>query len=217
MNLDLVIFDMDGLVVDSEKIYYAANQRAADELKMNYSLAYYRQYIGTGTQKMINAMTRDYGSRSLVEQFIDLSHEFVFDVIKENGLPLKKGFLELSTFLAHHGVRKALASSNDRTAIDFFLQAAKIDNQFEYIVSADDVQHSKPDPDIFERAWTLAGTPAKQKALVLEDSFNGIKAAFNARIPSIMVPDLMPATAEVSAQTLAVLPNLAEVKTFIQK
>ncbi|KRL04197.1 HAD family hydrolase [Liquorilactobacillus oeni] len=216
MNLDLVIFDMDGLVVDSEKIYYAANKRAADQLKMNYSLEYYRQYIGTGTKKMLDAMTLDYGSRSLVENFIHLSHDLVFDVIKEKGLPLKKGFLELSAFLAQNGVRRALASSNDRVAIDFFLQEAKINQQFEYIVSADDVQHSKPSPDIFERAWTLAGAPAKRKALVLEDSFNGIRAALNAKIPSIMIPDLIPATPEASSQTLAVLSDLNEVKSFIQ-
>ncbi|MDN2453041.1 HAD family phosphatase [Lactobacillus sp. UCMA15818] len=217
MNLKLVIFDMDGLVVDSEKIYFAANQRAAKKLGMQYSLDYYRRFIGSGDDLMYSEMSRDYGSQELISDFINLSKQQVFNVIKEEGLPLKKGFLELASYLRDVKIPSILASSNDRKAIDYFLKTAKIGQYFSEIVSANDVAKAKPDPDIFEHAWTASGEHNKNEALILEDSYNGVYAANEAHIPVIMVPDLIQPTKEVAAKTQAVLENLSEVKSYLEK
>ncbi|MFT9049746.1 HAD family hydrolase [Liquorilactobacillus nagelii] len=217
MDLKLMIFDMDGLVFDSEKVYFQSNSRAAKQLGMDFSLAYYRQYIGAGNGLMLRRMSRDYGSRSLIEKFIDLSHQYVKEEVVAHGLPLKKGFAELSQFLRQHQIKQVLASSNDREAIDFFLDHSNMHGVFDQITSGDDVVNAKPAPDIFEKAWQQAGAPAKKAALVLEDSVNGILAANQAEIPGIMIPDLIEPTPQIAAKVTAVLPNLAAVRDFIQK
>ncbi|KRL00092.1 HAD family hydrolase [Liquorilactobacillus capillatus] len=216
MNLDLVIFDMDGLVVDSEKVYFKANMLAAEALKMPYSFEYYRQYIGAGTEEMLKKMSRDYGSKQLVDEFIQLSQENVYHLVEEDGMPLKKGFRELSRYLKDNNINKALASSNNKKAIDYFLGKADLQTQFDYIVSTDDVAHAKPAPDIFNQAWAAAAKPAKQRTLVLEDSINGINAAINANIPAIMVPDLIKPSKQFRHKPLAILDDLAAVRSFIR-
>ncbi|KRL39091.1 HAD family hydrolase [Liquorilactobacillus uvarum] len=216
MNLDLVIFDMDGLVVDSEKIYFKANELAAEALKMPYSFEYYRQYIGAGTEEMLQKMSHDYGSKDLVDEFIKLSRENLYDLVEKNGLPLKKGFMELSTYLHDSHINKALASSNNKDAIDYFLKKAHLQTQFDFIVSTDDVAHAKPAPDIFNKAWSVADEPDKKKTLVLEDSINGINAAVNANIPAIMIPDLIEPPKQFRQKPLAILDDLGAVCSFIQ-
>ncbi|GAJ26095.1 hydrolase [Liquorilactobacillus sucicola DSM 21376 = JCM 15457] len=216
MNLDLVIFDMDGLVVDSEKVYFKANMLAAEALKMPYSFEYYRQYIGAGTEEMLNKMSNDYGSQKLVDEFIRLSRENVYELVEKDGLPLKKGFMELSEYLHDSHINKALASSNDKRAIDYFLEKAHLQKQFDYIVSTDDVAHAKPAPDIFNKAWSVADEPDKKKTLVLEDSINGINAAISANIPAIMIPDLIEPPEQFRQKPLAILDDLAAVRSFIQ-
>ncbi|AUJ29550.1 MAG: HAD family phosphatase [Liquorilactobacillus hordei] len=217
MNLKLVIFDMDGLVVDSEKIYFAANQRAAKKLGMQYSMDYYQRFIGSGNDLMYSEMSRDYGSKELISEFIRLSKQQVFNVVKEEGIPLKKGFLELAAYLRDAKIPSILASSNDRIAIDYFLETASIGQYFSKIVSANDVTNAKPNPEIFEHAWKASGLSSKDETVILEDSYNGVYAANNAHIPVIMVPDLIQPTKEVAARTQAVLGNLNEVKSYLEK
>lgn len=216
MNLDLVIFDMDGLVFDSEKVYFEANKLAAEALKMPYSFEYYRQYIGAGTEEMLKKMSHDYGSQELVDEFIKLSRENVYSLVEQNGLPLKRGFMELSRYLHDSHINKALASSNNKSAIDYFLSKSNLQSQFDFIVSTDDVAHAKPAPDIFNKAWSVADEPDKKKTLVLEDSINGINAAASADIPAIMIPDLIDPPKKFRKKPLAVLDDLAKVRTFIQ-
>ncbi len=216
LKLKLVIFDMDGLVFDSERVYFKGNQLAAKELGMDFSFAYYRQYIGSGTKRMIDKMTRDYGNRQLIEKFIELSHQNVFKMIKQNGLPLKKGFRELSQYLRNQGIMQVLASSNDRQAIELFLHSSNLDNNFAHLISGEDVKNSKPAPDIFRKAWEIAGSPARKQVLVLEDSVNGIKAAHHAQLPAIMVPDLLRPTNETQKLARAILPDLSAVCAYIK-
>jgi HAD superfamily hydrolase (TIGR01509 family) len=217
MDLKLVIFDMDGLIFDSEKVYFKANQMAAKELKVAFSFAYYRQFVGAGTKRMIDQLAKDYGSRQLAETFIKISHQNVFKIVQKDGLPLKKGFLQLTAFLKAHQIKQVLASSSDRPAIKLFLQSADLLQNFDQIVSGEDVTEAKPAPAIFEKAWKKAGAPRKVQCLVLEDSINGIRAADNAQLPAIMVPDLLAPTPEMKQKAIAILPDLNAVCQFIQK
>ena len=95
----------------------------------------------------------------------------------------------------------------------------KISNsgRFADIVSADDVTHAKPAPEIFEKAWEKAGCPAKNETLIIEDSLNGVKAANNAKIPVVMVPDIILPTAYEKEHTVAILPDLVAVRDLIKK
>ena len=205
MNLDLVIFDMDGVIFDSEKVYYEANQIAADKLGMDYSLAYYKQFIGAGTDAQ------------LIDDFLRISEENVHPLVEAGELKLKPGFVELSQYLQANDIAYTLASSNYKSEIEFFLEHTDVDPaSFETIISADDVAEAKPAPDIFNKAWKKSGAPAKEKTIVIEDSFNGIKAANNAEIPVIMVPDIIQPTEEQRKTTVAILDDLISVREYLK-
>ncbi len=97
MDLKLVIFDMDGVVFDSEKVYFEANKLAAEKLQMpNYTLKYYKQFIGAGTEPMLAQMAKDYGSRELVDRFYRMSMDNVYPIVEAGKLELKPGFKELT-------------------------------------------------------------------------------------------------------------------------
>lgn len=218
MNLDLVIFDMDGVIFDSEKVYYEANQIAADKLGMDYSLAYYKQFIGAGTDAMRAQMIEDYGGDAqLIDDFLRISEENVHPLVEAGELKLKPGFVELSQYLQANDIAYTLASSNYKSEIEFFLEHTDVDPaSFETIISADDVAEAKPAPDIFNKAWKKSGAPAKEKTIVIEDAFNGIKAANNAEIPVIMVPDIIQPTEEQRKTTVAILDDLISVREYLK-
>ena len=113
MSVKLVIFDMDGVVIDSEKVYFRSNQLAAEELGIKgFTMEYYRQFVGAGTEHMIEKMTEDYGDRDLVERFVRLSMDKVYPVVEAGELELRPGFTELSAYLRESGIPFTLASSN---------------------------------------------------------------------------------------------------------
>ena len=115
MSVKLVIFDMDGVVIDSEKVYFRSNQLAAEELGIKgFTMEYYRQFVGAGTEHMIEKMTEDYGDRDLVERFVRLSMDKVYPVVEAGELELRPGFTELSAYLRESGIPFTLASSNYR-------------------------------------------------------------------------------------------------------
>lgn len=218
MSVKLVIFDMDGVVIDSEKVYFRSNQLAAEELEIKgFTMEYYRQFVGAGTEHMIEKMTEDYGDRDLVERFVRLSMDKVYPVVEAGELELRPGFTELSAYLRESGIPFTLASSNYRKDILYYLDKVGVRDDFKRIVSADDVVEAKPAPDIFNTAWEISGSPAKDEALIIEDSHNGILAANNAGIPVIMVPDVIPAGEFEREHTVAVLDDLVCVKNYIEK
>jgi len=215
MKPELVIFDMDGVVFDSEKVYYTANKMAADELGIKYSMDYYRRFIGAGNEQMMTAMTEDLGDASLVRKFMERSFSLINPLVMEGKLELKKGFLELTSFLQASRTPYVLASSNDRKQIDFYLRTLKMDLGFNLIISADDVDQAKPSPEIFNQAWQKAGHPVKEKTLVIEDSHNGILAANRAQIPVAMVHDLIQQTDYDTQNTFGVFHDLNELTNFL--
>lgn len=215
MKPELVIFDMDGVVFDSEKVYYTANKMAADELGITYSMDYYRRFIGAGNEQMMTAMTEDLGDASLVRKFMERSFSLINPLVMEGKLELKKGFLELTSFLQASRTPYVLASSNDRKQIDFYLRTLKMDLGFNLIISADDVSQAKPSPEIFNQAWQKAGHPVKEKTLVIEDSHNGILAANRAQIPVAMVPDLIQPTDYDTQNTFGVFHDLNELTNLL--
>ena len=218
MDLKLVIFDMDGVVFYSEKVYFEANKRAADELGMkNYTLDYYKQFLGAGTDEMLRKMALDYGNEELIKEFYRLSVKNVLPIVDAGGLKLKSGFLELTDYLRENKIQAVLASSNYRKDIKYYLKKANITDRFSHIISADDVTKAKPAPDIFLKAWQKADAPAKSQTLVIEDSKNGIKAANNAEIPVVMVPDILEPTEYEKTHTIAIKPGLMDVKNLIAK
>ncbi|MGG5317222.1 HAD family hydrolase [Enterococcus sp. AZ072] len=213
-----VIFDMDGLIFDTEAIYYQAQQQAADHYGIPFDKDLYREYIGIADEEAWESLHQRFAEhgRETVQKFIDDSWGDAHKIFHSGEVDLKPGVLELLQFLEDQEIPKIVASSNVRPVIEILLEHAGIRNQFQEIVSAEDVKLAKPNPEIFNIARQHLGTIAEE-TLVLEDAQHGVQAAISAGIPVIMVPDMIQPAEELSKQTAAVLSSLHEVIDYIQK
>ncbi|UUV98622.1 HAD family hydrolase [Vagococcus luciliae] len=213
-----VIFDMDGLLFNTEAVYSKNNIEIAQRFNMpGYDEEYYKSEVGLGEKAVYEKYTNDFPmlEKNDVDQFFKESRESTWNEFNEKGAPLKPGVEELLTYLNHHDIACVVASSNNRVAIDLLLDKAQLTDKFKGIVSGDDVTHAKPHPEIVEKAVSLLGTP-KKETIMLEDSLNGIRASFSAGVPVIMVPDLILSNDEANEKTLAVKDDLFAVLDYIK-
>ena len=211
---DAVVFDMDGVIFDSERLVL----ECWNEIAQKHGI----EDIGPVCLKC-TGLTVD-ASRSVMKEYF--GQDFPYDTYKaemsrlfheryDGGrLPVKPGVEELLAFLKEQGKKVALASSTRSQVVKTELADAGILSYFDAVICGDMVQNSKPAPDIFIRACKCLGTdPARSFAV--EDSHNGIRSAESAGLRPIMVPDLVPVTEEMEQLTEVILPSLADVKQYL--
>lgn len=214
-----IIFDMDGLMFDTETLYYKATQEAADKLGFSYNFATYEEYIGVSDEEVWQAYHEIYDSlfgQQAVNTFINRSFDRAVELFESGAAEVKPGLKELLAYLQEENIKCCVASSNQRRIINILLEKNNLTEEFSHIVSFEDVTKAKPDPEIFEIAADRFDLP-KENLLILEDSKNGILAADQAGIDVIMVPDLIKPIPEIKEKTSAVLPSLNEVSTILEK
>ncbi|MBZ3646995.1 HAD family hydrolase [Enterococcus hirae] len=218
MNYKAVIFDMDGLLFDTEIVYYEASQMVADQMGFPYDKELYLKYLGVSDEEVWANYHQIFASfgKNNVQKFINDAYEETIRRFSLGAVQLKPGVIELLDFLEEHRIPKVVASSNQCHIIELLLEKNQLTNYFETIVSAENVKRAKPDPEIFLLAHEYLGTK-KQETLVLEDSKNGILAAASAEIPVIMIPDLLAPSEDLQQKTLAVLSSLHEVPGYLKK
>ncbi|GEQ49222.1 HAD family phosphatase [Tetragenococcus koreensis] len=218
-NVQGIIFDMDGLMFDTETLYYKATQEAADMMGFSYDFATYEKYIGVSDEEVWQAYHEMYDplfGEQAVNTFINYSFDRAVELFEAGAADLKPGLKELLHYLQEKEVQRCVASSNQRRIIDILLEKNDLSDEFSHIVSFENVKKAKPDPEIFEKAAAAFDT-SKENLLILEDSKNGVLAADQAGINVIMVPDLITPTPAIEARTLAVLPTLNEIPAFLEK
>ncbi len=207
--IDAVIFDMDGLLVDSEPVWDRARLDMAARLGKTWNKEDHHAIMGTNTQAWVDYMIKRWD--------LDLPPGEVEDEIAarmvtmyEREIPFLPGAVEAVT-LASANFPTGLASGSIRKLIDLVTAAPEVADKFGVILSADEVAHGKPQPDVYlEAARRLGVDPTR--CVCLEDSSNGILAGKNAGMKVIAVPDpRFPTRAEVVAQADVVLESLEEV------
>ncbi|MGY3766544.1 HAD family hydrolase [Vagococcus vulneris] len=213
-----VIFDMDGLLLDTEAIYCEYNIKYAKKWGLTgYDEHAYREEIGLGEKAVYEKYFNDYSElpREAIENFFNETRGAIQKEFDRDGAPLKPGVVELINYLKENKIPIAVASSNNRVAVDNLLTKAGILKEFDAVVSGDDVTHAKPHPEIVEKAVAALGTKSEE-TLMLEDALNGVRAAYAASVPVIMVPDILPPDDEVREKAYAIEPDLFAVKEFIK-
>lgn len=212
-----VIFDLDGLLVNSELMTYEFYKRILAEKEIEFSLKTYTDvYCGRTAVRNLTELIENYDLPFDVEKGLELTHEAEKEYLSTKGVPLKKGAKELLDFLKNKDYGIYLASSSGKERAHTILSGNGIDGYFDGGVFGDEIEHSKPAPDVFLKAKEKAGARAEE-CLVLEDSDAGIHAAYAAGIPVICIPDLKQPSEESRKMAKLVLPSLLDVKEMLEK
>ena len=185
----LAIFDMDGLIFDSERMFMEKLDKAMSERGYTLTLEVYLSMLGANAESCMETMKSYYGQDYPYKEISDAARAAFNDDARKNGMPVKPGIPELLEFLKAQGIKCAVASSTESEFVREYLEISGLDKFFDIVIGGDMVGRSKPAPDIFLKAGETAGAEPSE-AVVLEDSENGIKAAVNGGIPVIWIPDM---------------------------
>ena len=209
-KIDAVIFDMDGLIFDTERPIRRVILDAAKAAGCEMSEAFYQTMIGVPGPEC-DALMRDYfGPGFAFDDFRSVCRSGIARVLGE-GVPLKPGAAELLVELRARQMPLALATSSPRDHAEHHLGVADLRRFFTAVATRNDVSRGKPHPDLFLRAAADLRV-APDRCLVLEDSHNGVRAAHAAGCLPVMVPDLLQPTEEMRGLCIWIARDLHEVR-----
>lgn len=212
--IEAVIFDMDGLMFDTEALAKEAWLRVGAQLGYPITEKEIAQIRGSTPAASTEIFRAAFGPEFDYPKAKALRNAMVEHFIDQNGVPMKYGLVDLLDHLRQHGFRTAVASSSPRKTIEKYLAMAGLAAYYDEIVSAEDVTLSKPAPDVFLLAAERLGVSA-ENCLVLEDSANGLRAARRAEMTSVCIPDIAPPDEPVLSLAAAVFPDLSYVFDWI--
>lgn len=211
-----VIFDMDGLMFDTERLYVRAlNEYVGPKTGVGFPYENILKTLGCNHAGFTRMFPELFGTALTPEQCTVLVTEWMTKEILANGVPVKPGLYALLDALKSDGVRTALATGNSRPIALEYLQRTDTRRYFDALVFGDQVTHGKPDPEIFLAAANALGVDPADAA-VLEDSVNGLLAAHAGGFFSICVPDLVDPVPWLGFQPDAVLRSLDEAILLIR-
>jgi HAD superfamily hydrolase (TIGR01509 family) len=209
-----VIFDMDGVILDSQGLALKAWARAVADLGYCLTEDLNLELVGRNVPDSNAILQRALGPAFPVEAARRAAREFFAELTPATGVPLKPGVEQFLDFLESKGVRKAVATSTPRPACVRHLQHWKLLDRFSVVVCGDEVPSGKPAPDIFLQAARLLNVQPAD-CVVIEDSFAGIRAAHAAAMIPIMVPDLKAPDDTIRGLAYRVVRNLDEAREVI--
>lgn len=216
MTIQAVIFDIDGLMLDTEAISKRSWGSVMGPAGYALTDEVYHQMIGRTEADVRHLLADVYGPQFPFDEMYHRREERFHELVNSEGIPLKPGLLDLLAFVAQENLAKAVASSTYAKLAELKLTIAGLRQHFDIIVTGDQVQRGKPAPDLFlEAARQLGIDPAA--CVVLEDSQAGIRAAHAAGMRSLLVPDMQPPGDEVRALADAVLTDLGQVPAVIRR
>lgn len=212
--IQAILFDMDGTLVDSERVGQKAWAATADEMGIDIPEGLVRSFIGRPSHSC-RAMLAEHlgGDVDLADRVFDLHIELFLRFV-ETDLELKPGAIEALEALKEAGYPLAIATSTARVRAVPRLERFDMLKYFDSVTCGDEIENGKPAPDIFiESARRLGVDPAA--CAVIEDSHNGVRSGYAAGAQVFMVPDLMAPTPEIESLCAAVLPSLHELPEAI--
>ncbi|BBK78356.1 MULTISPECIES: HAD family hydrolase [Clostridium] len=210
-----IIFDMDGVLFDTEKIYDEAWKIILKERNVeniDYVLSGCRGLTSEDSEKFIDANFK--GRLSGKECLNDLMDKFN-EIIEKRGVPIKNGVHELLSYLKRNHYEIGLASSTHEPLVVSHLKEVGIREYFTHLTTGDMVEKGKPEPDIYLKACSKFNRKPEE-CIAVEDSINGVTAAIRAGMNAIMVPDIVQPTKEIEKQLYKKLNSLLEVKDFLE-
>ena len=211
----VVLFDMDGVIFDSERAVLAVWQEIAAQLGLRKIEEVFIRCVGTNKRRTEDLFREAYPALDFAGFDHQVRERFLARYDRGR-LPVKAGVQQILRALRDREIPLALASSTESGVVRRELQEAGLLGYFDAVIGGDQVSHSKPDPEIFLTAAEALGA-APEDCYVIEDSFNGIRAASAAGMRGLMVPDLLPPDGEMESLADGIFPDLPAVEEYLLK
>lgn len=210
------IFDMDGLMIDTEKLYLRYWKQAAADF--GYTMEDKHVFsIRSLARKFSNPLLKSFfGEEFPVDEVRQRRTELINAHIEENGINVKNGLFKLWDFLKENSIKIAVATATPRDRTMLYLNKINVLDYIDAIVCGDMVTTGKPDPEIYLTAANQLQLPPCECA-AFEDSPNGIKSAYSAGCKAIMIPDMTPPDDELLSMLSGVFDNLGEAVRFFDR
>lgn len=215
MNLKLIIFDMDGLLLDTERIANAAWIKAGRNLNISITSNILRKIKGGDTKNTLEIIKK-FLDEQQAEELISRKKIIEAKIIQKEEIKLKKGVVKLLNFLEKTNFKKIVATSTERTIAERELKNLKIYDYFDDFIFGDEVENGKPNPEIFLKACKKVNISV-ENTIVLEDSVLGLKAAVAGNIKCVVIEDTIKLTNDENQLVYKKFVDLLKVKIFLKK
>ena len=210
-----VIFDMDGLMFDTERVFVEAWDYAGEKIGIGKAGYMTLKTLGLNNKKSQEVWRQEFGGGYDLEALRAYTKEYLTNYYESNKVPVKKGLYILLDYLKENAYRLAVASSSPRWEVERHLKDAGVFECFEAVVCGDMIERSKPEPDIYIAACAQLGVEPEE-CWALEDSKSGLLSAARAGCMPIMVPDLWQPDEEARRTAAGVFEDLEKVKEYFE-
>ena len=210
-----IIFDMDGLMIDSERVTFECYQERLKDMNLTMDEEFYKTLLGKPIKGIYQRFYDVYGNDFPIQNVIQDVHQLMAERFETEGVPVKKGLVELLHYLKDNNYKTIVATSSNRDRVDKILAQAKITEFFDDSICGDEVTKGKPNPEVFLKSCQKLGVNVDE-AIVLEDSEAGIQASYDANIKVICIPDMKYPEKQYEDKTFKILKDLTEVTAYLK-
>lgn len=212
--MNAVVFDMDGVLFDTESVCMKAWDYAGEQMGIGKAGYMVLKTLGMNAGKAIEILRAEFGEDFDAVKFKQIGRAYSYDYFNTYGVPEKPGLYEILDYLKKKGYKLALASSTHSESVFHHLKEKNIEACFDAVICGDMVEKSKPEPDIYIKACAaLKENPAD--CVAVEDSRNGLLSAHRAGLQVIMVPDLWQGEEETDRFLFAKCVDLTEIMAVL--
>ena len=210
-----IIFDMDGLMIDSERITFECYQEILKGMNLTMDEEFYKILLGKPLKGIYQRFYDVYGNDFPIEDVIKDVHALMAKRFETEGVPIKTGLKSLLEYLKENNYKTIVATSSNRDRVDTILSQAQITDYFDDSICGDEVTKGKPNPEVFLKSCQKLGVNVDE-AIVLEDSEAGIQASYDAGIKVICIPDMKYPEKQYEEKTFKILKDLNGVTEYLK-
>lgn len=210
-----IIFDMDGLMIDSERVTFECYQEILKGMNLTMDEEFYKTLLGKPLKGIYQRFYDVYGNDFPIEDVIKDVHALMAKRFETEGVPIKTGLKSLLEYLKENNYKTIVATSSNRDRVDTILSQAQITDYFDDSICGDEVTKGKPNSEVFLKSCQKLGVNVDE-AIVLEDSEAGIQASYDAGIKVICIPDMKYPEKQYEEKTFKILKDLNDVTEYLK-